>query len=151
MQNGLFCIGVPQISPRLWTTAQGEARPRGSGEPAQMVGTTALLCLAVLLPGPRAPLWRAVPVRTRRSVVVGTADSALAAAKPPPLPTREEIEQMDTLVELHARLALHGADFPGRRKAPLRNRLLELSRSEPGAGVEVKCGREVDQGGTSVV
>jgi len=59
---------------------------------------------------------------------VGTADSALAAAKPPALPTREEIEQMDTLVELHARLALHGADFPGRRKAPLRNRLLELLR-----------------------
>ena len=98
-----------------------------------MVGTTALLCLAVLLPGPRAPLWRAVPVRTRRSVVVGTADSALAAAKPPALPTREEIEQMDTLVELHARLALHGADFPGRRKAPLRNRLLELLEEEEAA------------------
>ena len=40
---------------------------------------------------------------------------------------------MDTLVELHARLALHGADFPGRRKAPLRNRLLELLEEEEAA------------------
>ena len=57
----------------------------------------------------------------------------MAATKPPPLPTREEIEQLDTLVELHARLALHGADFPGRRKAPLRNRLLELLEEEEAA------------------
>ena len=101
-----------------------------------LMSTTALLYLAVLLPGPRAPLWRAVPVRPRPSVAVASADSALTAAAMPPLPTREEIELMDTLAELHARLALHGADFPSRRKLPLRNRLLELLEEEEEAAEE---------------
>ena len=100
-----------------------------------LVSTAALLYLAALLPGPRAPLWRAVPVWPRPSVVVASADSALTAAMPP-LPTREEIELMDTLAELHDRLALHGADFPGRRKVPLRNRLLELLEEEEEAAEE---------------
>ena len=37
---------------------------------------------------------------------------------------------MDTLVELHDALALHGADVNGRRKAPLRERLLALVEEE---------------------
>ena len=53
-----------------------------------LMSTTALLYLAVLLPGPRAPLWRAVPARPRPSVLVASADAALTAAMPP-LPTRE--------------------------------------------------------------
>ena len=43
---------------------------------------------------------------------------------------------MDTLAELHDRLALHGADVPGRRKVPLRNRLLELLEEEEEAAEE---------------
>ena len=94
--------------------------------------STAVL-LAVLLPGPRAPLRatpaRAVLSRARPSFAVASVTPGSAVARPasaPPLPSRKQIEAMGTLVELHAALDAQGADVEGRRKAPLRDRLLAL-------------------------
>ena len=60
---------------------------------------------------------------------------------------------MDTLAELHDRLALHGADVPGRRKVPLRNRLLELLEEEEEAAEErrfAEFGEEVSPPSSTV-